>query len=351
MKSKYKKYKIQQGDTLESIAKKLDKSSHEVKSFHNIFCKTEEYIGIEFPRNLVELFIYPTYNQEKLSLIPQVPFERPYHLAYKSTQVSNNYGVMYTILSGKEENTIKFECNVAFKRVNLEGDYIFEINRISKTFINNEETSSIADELAEKTSAVLYPLEVIVNDEGNWTGINNYKEITSRWKKVKKRILDEYEGEWIEQYLLLNEETLEEEASLVNSLKKDWFLNSYFNAIYVYYTHKCNFETQVSFPLLTNCDALVYKVEQKINEFLDEYNLIRIEQNGILADVRSKTDLENDMNIPYYGTLYPGEDSAEGKFRSLYFLNSKTNGIESLFLECSVATNEEKKVQVVVSLL
>ncbi|MFD2908242.1 hypothetical protein ACFSX9_05790 [Flavobacterium ardleyense] len=351
MKPKYKKYKIQQGDTLESIAKKLDKSSHEVKSFHNIFCETEEYIGIEFPRNLVELFIYPTYNQEELSLIPKVPFERPYHLAMKPAQVSNNFGVMYTILSGKEENTLKFECSVAFKRLTSEGDFIFEINRISKTFINDEETSTIADELAEKTNAVLYPLEVVVNDEGNWTGISNYKAIKTRWKKVKKKILDEYEGEWVEQYLLLNEETLEEEASLVNSLKKDWFLKSYFNTIYIYYTNKLHIETHALFPLLTNCDALVYNVEQKINEFLDDYNLIRIEQNGILADERSKTDLENEMNIPYYGTLYPGEDIADGKFRSLYFLNSKTNGIESLFLECSVKTNEEKKVQVVVSLL
>lgn len=351
MKPKFKKYTLKKGDTLKSISIILEKSSHEVKNFHNIFCESDEYIGIEFPKNLLELYIYPEYNEKELSLIPKVTFEKPFELALKPLQNKVNYGVMYTITSGEEVNTIKFETSVLFKGITESKEYIFEIDRISKTFVNDEETSTIADELAEKTSKVLYPLELIVAKDGKWSGINNYKEIKKRWEKVKEKIHDEYEGEWVEKYLLLNEQTLEEEGNVVNALKKDWFLSSFFNGIYVYYTPKFIFENNITFPILTSCEAINYKVNQKISEFLDESNLIKIEQNGIVVEERSKSDLRNESSIAYYGALYPNEDMAEGNFRSLYFLNGKTNTIESLFIECSIQLEIEKKVQVVVSLL
>ena len=351
MKPKYKKYTINQGDTLESVSQKLEKSTHEVKSFHNVFCDTDSYIGTSFPKNLKELFIYPEYNEKELSLIPKVPFERPYVLTLKPQQNKMNYGVMHTITLGEEVNTIKFEVSILFKGLTPNKDFIFEIDKISKTYINDEETTNIADELAEKTSKVLYPLEIIVAKEGNWSEINNYNEITKRWEKVKEKILDEYEGKWVENYLQNNKETLEDKGILERALRKDWFLASYFNAIYTFYTHKFNFETNVAFPILTNCEAINYKVEQKINEYLEEKDVIRIEQNGVVAEERSKTDLQNESNIAYYGTLYPNEDIAEGSFRSLYFLNAKTNSIESLYLECSLTLEIEKKIQVVASLL
>ena len=351
MKPKYKKYTLKKEDTLASISQLLEKSTHEVKSFHNIFCDGDEYIGVDFPKNLRELYIYPEYNEKELTLIPKVTFERPFELALKPLQNKVNYGVMYTITTGEEINTIKFEASVLFKGQTNSKDFIFEIDRISKTFINDEETTSIADELAEKTSKVLYPLEIIVSKEGKSIAINNYKEIQKRWEKIKEKILDEYEGEWVEKYLQGNEQTLQEEGNLIQALKKDWFLSSYFNGIYTYYTPKFTFENNITFPLLTNCEAVNYKVEQKINEYLDEFNLIKIEQKGTVAEERSKSDLQNESNIAYYGALYPNEDSAAGNFRSLYFLNGKTNAIESLYLECSLQLEIEKNIKVVISLL
>ncbi|NHN27601.1 hypothetical protein FIA58_018120 [Flavobacterium jejuense] len=351
MKPKYKKYKIQKGDTLQSVSEKLDKTTHEVKNFHNVFCDSDEYIGVTFPKGLKELYIYPTYNEKELSLIPKVPFDDAFKLSLKPTQNKINYGVMYTIKSGNEENTLKFEVSVIYKGKNEKDNLVFEVDKISKTFINDEEVNTIADELAIKTSDVLYPLEVNITEEGKWIGVNNYKEINKRWEQIKEKILDEYEGEWVERYLLLNEKTLGNEDDLLGSLQKDWFLNSYFNTIYVYYSHKFKFQTSTTFPILSNCKSVSYDIEQKIEEYLDEYNLIRIEQKGELKEERSKADLENEMNIPYYGVLYPNRDIAKGNYRSLYFLNGKTNLIESLFLECSIELEVMKEIQVVVSLL
>lgn len=351
MKPKYKKYKIKKGDTLESISQTLEKPTHEVKSFHNIFCESNDYISVEFPKNLKELFIYPEFNEKELTLIPKVSFDEAYKLPLKPILEKMNYGVMYTIKSGDEENTVKFEVSITYKGKTSSNMHVFEVDRISKTFINDEEVNSIADELAVKTSAVLYPLELVVSNEGNWIAINNYKAINKRWSKIKEKVNDEYEGEWVEKYLLENEKMLENEDFLLNSLKKDWFLKSYFNSIYVYYSHKFKFQTNTTFPILPNCKGVSYDIEQKIEEYLDEYNLIRIEQKGELNEERSKEDLENEMDIPYYGIIDPNAVRAKGNYRSLYFLNGKTNFIESLFLECSIDVAVEKKVQVVASLL
>ena len=57
------------------------------------------------------------------------------------------------------------------------------------------------------------------------------------------------------------------------------------------------------------------------------------------------------MNIPYYGMLYPDYDKAKGEIRTLYFLNEKSKLIESLYLEGSIVLKEEKKIQVVVSVI
>ncbi|VXC01365.1 conserved hypothetical protein [Flavobacterium sp. 9AF] len=351
MKPKYKKYKIKKNDTLESIANKLEKSIHEIKSFHNVFCDSDSYIGVSLPNHLKELYIYPEFNEKELSLLQKVFTNDNYKLSQTPSNNTLNYGVMYTIYSGKEKNSIKFEVEVQYLEKKNEDNLLFLVNKKSITYINDEEVNTIADELAVKTSSVLYPLELVITNEGNWIAIHNYETIYKRWEKIKEAILDEYEGEWVEKYLNLNEKTLADENLLFDSLKKDWFLASYFNTVFVYYSHKYRFNTKISFPILPNCKAVEYDIEQKINEFIETNDTIRIEQNGELKDERSKLDLENNLNVPYYGALYPDYNKAKGNYRSVYLINAKTKVIESLFLECSVELDIEKKTQIVVSVL
>ncbi|WP_130736584.1 LysM peptidoglycan-binding domain-containing protein [Flavobacterium sp. J27] len=351
MKPRFKKYTIKKADTLESISKKLGKSIHEIKNFHNVFSSPDDYIGVDLPKTLKELFIYPEFHEEELIRIPKVTFDAAYKIEIKPFQEKLLYGVEYIIKNGVEEHSIKFEICISCKERTVENDFVFTIDRTTNTFINEEEVNTIADELAVKTSSVLYPLEVIVSKDGEWTGIANYEDIYKRWESIKENILKEYGGEWVEKYLSLNESVLESESNVVTSLKKDWFLKSYFNTIYVYYSHKFRFITNADFPILPNCKPVRYEIEQKINEFIEQNNLIRIEQNGELKEERSKSDLQNELNVPYYGVLYPNQNMAKGTYRSVYFLNATSKWIESLFLECSIELELEKKIQIVVSLL
>jgi hypothetical protein len=349
LKSKYKTYKIKKGDTIVSVATELGITVKEARNFHNIFSKEDEVIIDDFPSQLKELYVYPYIRELTKDKQPLAKFEG-YKLSFLPTKKKLNYGVMYTITEGeKESNTIKYEASVEYKGADKNGFY-YTIDRLSNTFVNDEETSSIAEELAEKVARVIYPLVIVTNETGKWITIDNFKDIQKRWEKVKKSILNEYEGDWVEEYLELTAESLEEESSLVQSLSNDWFLTAYFGGLYTYYTQYFKFQNILTFPIIANINPLVYEVEHSTDEYLDEYRQLVIDQKGVLVDERAKADIENQLNFPYYG-LYPDAPKAKGEFKAKYFLNENDNNIESLYLDCSIVLDKPKRIEVVVSLI
>jgi hypothetical protein len=350
LKQKYKTYKIKPTDTLGIVAKGFQKTKQEIKEFHNIFCSHEEIIKKDFPASLENLYIYPYLDVYANDNRPKVKFESGQNLVFNPIIKKINYGVMYTITVGEEVNTMKFEACVEFIKKEENGLFLFQIDRLSKTFINDEETDSIADQIAEKAASVIYPLKIIVNKKGNWKSIYNFKDILKRWKDNKKAILEEYQGQWVEKYLELNEQTLSEKFILENALSKDWFLSAYFGNIFINYTDLYSNINKVEFPLLSDCASLHYEVEQTIEKYLDEYNLVNISQNGLLVEERSKMDIENSFSLPYFTLLDPNSEKAKGKFRSRYFLD-KENTIESVFIECTIDLDIPRKLEVVISVL
>ncbi|WP_268223559.1 hypothetical protein [Sinomicrobium oceani] len=351
MPPKYRTYKIHKGDTLISVAEALGITPQEAKSFHNIFSSEDDLISVDLPPHLRTLYVYP-HIYEKIRDNPAfVKFNYGYTLRFKPVEKALNYGVMYTISSGeKEENTLKYRVSVTFIRQDEKG-YVFEIDRLSKTYVNGEEASEIADELAEKVSGAVYPLEVVVDEDGNWMDITNHPVIRRRWEQVKKGIFEEYDGAWVKQYVAESEVSLEDKELLKMSLSGDWFLVAYFGQIYVDYTPRFVFENKISFPVVPFIKPVAYIVKQEVKMLLDEYGLVQISQEGKVSDNRSKTDLENRQNFPHDALLYPESEKAEGTYKAKYFLNAGNNLIESLFLECSLQLEKPKKIKVVVSLL
>ena len=348
---KYRLHKLKSHDTINSIALELGITPQELSGFHNVHCKNEDIIGVEFPKHLTELLVYPHIREIKKENYPTTQFVSGYTLRVKPKFSKENYGVTYTIIDNDEQNTLSYILSLEYQGKNSEGFSIYEINRLSQTFVNDEETDKLADNLAEKVAKVLYPLSIIVNEEGKWIMINNYEEILKRWVTVKEQILNEYEGDWVMDYLALNETVLNNESSLQTALSKDWFLCTFFNGIYVNYTRQLKFENNIFFPLIANTAPLKYKVEHTIDEYLDEYGQLIIEQNGILADERAKADIENGLTFPEYASSKQEVEGVKGNFRSKIFLNPENNTIKSVFLEGDVQLDKPKKVTVTISLV
>lgn len=347
--TKYRTHSLKKGDTIQSLVDELGITKFELVGFHNAHCKNDDLVGLELPSHIKELFVYPHIREIKKENYPTGQFDSGYTLRCKPSDKKMNYGVTYTVTVDDVVNTISYQLSLECKQTS-NGHILYEINK-KKTYINNQEADLIADQLAEKVAEVLYPLKVIVNPDGKFTGIHNFKAIQKRWISTKEKLKEYYQGDWSNNYLELTEATLQSETGLYNALCGDWFLSSFFAGIYINYTPFFKFENTTLFPIIPNISPLTYKVLQTTDEYLDEYGQLIVEQNGVLDDERAKADIENGATFANYAMQYPDAEKAKGEFTSKYFLNPKNNTIESLFLRCSIELDEPKTVQVVVALI
>ena len=355
MEPKYKTYPIQTGDTLLKVSERLGVDPIDIRRFHNIYCDIPDLIEQDFPPGLKEFII--SYDMDEAIHAPgetprpkEVVFGLGKKLVLTPVAQQIYYGVMFTITTGEETNTMTYKVSVRCIDQEPKEYHLFEINKLTPTFINDEEPNTIADELAEKVASVLYPLVVVTHKNGKWADIYNIDDIQQRWAVKKQELLEEYEGPWAEEYLSLVGQSLENRQRLNQSFEDNWFLNAFFSGIYVAYTEALAFERTVAFPLLTGTAAVEYTVKQKIEKHLDEGGFINMAQDGELSDPRAKADFENESRLPFYG-LDNTVPKATGSYRSKYLLNPKNNTIDTLFLECDIALDIPKKVTIVISLL
>jgi hypothetical protein len=355
MNNQYRKIKINKSDTLDTLSEKLGLEKQEMIGFHNVHAKQKELIIHDLPVGLEELYVYPFIYQKIKDSSLKVKLESDYKLVNKPTKQTLHYGVLYYITSGEEENTIKFEISVKYLKQDYQGLY-YEVNKTSPTFINDSETDIIADVLAEKVAAVFYPLTVIVNEQGKWIGIANYEAVKSRWQTVKKTIYKDYEGQWIADYVQECENNLATESRFVQTMAGNWFLNAYFSGIYNRYGnayHLVNsnfgFENKTTFPILTDIAGLQYATKYYLQELLDEDQIVKIDVTGILDDSRSKADIENRLN--FSSIEDPSATKATGSYTAKYFLDTATQTIESMVLECSIELDIPQKVKIVIATL
>jgi hypothetical protein len=327
-KKEFNTYKIKRNDTLKSIAAFLKKSEWEVANFHNIFAKQHELIGVEFPENLKHLYITPNVHEKEIDGIPKVQFESGYLNIKPFDKI--HYKVKFITTIDNEINTIEYD--VCVKYIEKKQEYhLFEIDRISKIYINKQLADSKLEELAQKIAQILFPIVVSVNSNGKWEEIYNHKDINKRWTNNKSSIVLEYEGIEFENYCNIFEQSISTKTSLKESLQNDWFLNAYFGGIYSNSYQNLFTEFMLDFPLQTDDNLLQYKVSQTIDEYLDYEDNISIERKGILAD--------KNLGI------------AKGSFSSQYALNTKDNAIKYTQLECNIEASFLEKLQIAITMI
>ncbi len=250
-----------------------------------------------------------------------------------------NYGVMYTMYTNDVVNTIKYEMSVECLAEEVDNHFLFQLDKTSKTFINDEEVNEIADELADKTARTIFPLVLLVNKKGEWKEVYNADEIKNRWQKNKVKILEEYQGEFVEQYLAIAGVKLETKEQLEKTLQKDFFINTYFRPIFSFSAHKPQSQIKYNFPLLPSAENVAYMLEQKQYSEMDSLGFIRIEQNGELNNQK-----EHD----------PSQQQASKRdsyYKSSYYLDAKEHHIDSVIVEAFLQTDVETKVQILISAL
>jgi hypothetical protein len=344
-------HKIKKGDTLQSVAQELNIKPRAIRAYHNMHCRIPDLIEADFPYQLEYLILAP----EKIELSDEqreatrkkaVFNDAPLNLSLDYAQIDTTYGVLYTIENGETTNTLKQEINVKWKSKTANGYYFFEITRIGKVYINDETANTMAEEIAEKASAALYPLLVIVDETGKWVYINNFIQIKERWTAVKNQMQKYYKGDFVEKYFSVYDKNLEDSDTLYLSLSKDWFLNAFFNGIHIQYPSSLSVQKEVGFPFISKNENINYQVDQKLDDYLDVDNFLVIDINGKLNDERTKTDFENALNIPVkeYSSQKP-----IGNYTAKYFLNPNNYIPETLIVTCDLSLDVAQKYTVTIS--
>ncbi|TRX30899.1 hypothetical protein FNW52_19490 [Flavobacterium sp. ZT3R18] len=345
------KYFIKKGDTIKSVAEELGKEWQVLRIYHNNHCIADaDVINADFPSHLKFLLLKPIKLQAN-GEPEEVPLKKAvlgsgFRVPFHHVRGKNKYGVIYTVENGEQVHTLKYEVSVNWVATDKNGYSFFEIDRLSKVYINDVEADTIADELAEKTSSVLYPLEVVVDQEGEWIDIHNLEAIKQRWETKESEILEAYPGEETEKYLAHYAKNLKSNQTLAAVLSNDWFIRSFFNGIHTEYTKKLTFEGYTYFPFIAKSDDLIFNIEQKIDEYLDENDLLNIDLKGVLDDAPMKTDLEYELDLPIHSL---SDQKVVGSYRAKYFLNPNNYTIQTLFIECAIALDIPQKYTVMVS--
>lgn len=342
-------YKIKKGDTLQSVALELEVEPRTLRAYHNMHCRIPDLIEADFKYHLEYLILAPEKKElpEEERIQNEVVFnDGASTISLNYAHINNTYGVLYTIESGEKIHTLKQEINVKWKAKSDNGFYFFELTRIGNIYINDAEAGSMAQVIAEKASAALYPLLVVVDGDGKWVYINNFNQIKERWEEIKTQIIKEFRGDSIEKYFSIYDTNLESSDSLFLSLSQDWFLNAFFNGIHTHYTSSLVINKQLDFPFIATAKNINYQVEQRLNKHLDRDNFIVIEIMGKLDDERTKTDFEQELGLV---SKEFSEQKPTGNYKAKYFLNPNSYIVEALNLTCDIALDVPQKYEITIS--
>lgn len=346
----YLTYKIKKDDTPESVAQELGMNLYELRSYHNRYCPLKDCIGPVFPAHLEFLILQSQEEKQEIEKHRE-PIHFPtkeFKLPFLPSRLNKKYLAMYTIENGSEKITIKEEITVKWLATDVNEYSFIEIDRTA-LYINDDESKSLSDELAEKTAKIFYPLEVVVNSNGKCVDIYNCDAIRERWDKVKKEVLKEFQGEAVEERLKVYEFKLRDNDIISESFMKDWFLRAFFNSLNIEYLETLTIEKIVEFPISQKIGELQFKVEQTIFPTVDQYNLVNITQKGFLTDNRSKDDFENNLLFPNDSLNENGSEKVEGTYEAYYFLDPNKNTVDSLFLQCEIKLDIPQKITIAIS--
>jgi hypothetical protein len=352
MNTLHKIHPLTSNDTIISVATKLDLSVKEIKAYHNEYADADDIIENDFPLHLRALLLPPDKNEpfiQEEKIPTPVPLTPKHSIAFTSSTQKIKYGIQYVMENGSTMNTIKYECTVQWKEKDEEGNHLFEIDRATATFINDKEPDTLSAQLAAKAGSILYPLQIIVNKNGQWLEVYNHQELKERFTHTKNEMLAYYKGAWAEKYMKACEQIFEDKTSLKKALNGDLFLASFFTDIYISYPQDLIAEKHRDFPLQPHVKAPQFKITQEVAPYLDEYNKIQIEQKGVLDEERALMDFESDLDYPYYASLNPNEPKAQGSFEATYCLNPKDNTIESVVIQTSLELDEPRSVTVMIA--
>jgi hypothetical protein len=340
---KYNIHTVQKDETLKSIATLYNLDTDALKLFHNNLCTVKDMILINL-NGQKELFIPRTAVTDKSRL---VKFGRGNSLILQPAGSVRKYSVVITIEKGESKSELKYETSVRWLKKE-KGLHFFEIDRTSNLYLNEEEVNEIADLLAYRTSKVLYPLQISTDEHGKFEAVENAEVFVKRWSGIKEELYKEFDGETVDEYCRKIERVISEPEAIDLYHKNDYFIRALFFGVHQSFGQDYRTEMTTTFPVVDNAIEPRYKITLETDPVKGETGLITIEGSGKLNDER---DIDDFIRRSSFSLIIEDEPvmNEEGSFRIISYMKEENALPESLYLECTIMLQEEKKISISVS--
>ncbi|MBS0026513.1 hypothetical protein ACTJJ0_02835 [Chitinophaga sp. 22321] len=266
---------------------------------------------------------------------------------FNPVHLNRSYGVTYAIETAGSLQTISYEITVCCTRKYNGSQFLFEINK-GQVYIDNEAPEKMIDKLAETCGKVLYPLQVAVNEDGQFTAVANQPQIAAAWEAAKPGVLQYYTGVVTADIVAYMDLAVSSAAHIYQSLCRDWFMALYFSNIYQPGSDIMERSIAAALPVMPYGTPVTFKVSQKPVQHNTDSGCLILQQKGSCDDPRSLEDLLQDKDIPLSQQLYGIHTPLKGSLDLTYKLYHKDFSINAIIGECrlSLDAGQEKKINI-----
>lgn len=183
-----------------------------------------------------------------------------------------------TYLPVKVSNTITYKVKVDCHKDVERPIYTYRLEKQDMQ-INHTQSNQVFDQITLRIAAIFDTLEYQTGHSAILGKLLNFTEIKQKWEVEKKKLLKEFEGKAVQEYIALTNASITEEMLPIR-LKRDPFLMSYFGP---YYTDISNREQQlVAQDYFAGC-TIRYPLRQKQNKETDDLLLVTGIGNGVIT--------------------------------------------------------------------
>lgn len=264
---------------------------------------------------------------------------------FNPVHLNRTYGVTYTFDTAGSQQTISYEITVCCIRKHPGPQYLFEINK-GQVYINDQAPEKMIDQLAERCGSVLYPLQVTVNEGGQFIAVANQPQIAAAWEALKPSVVQYYTGNVTDDIVEYMDLAVGSDAHIYQSLCRDWFMALYFSNVYQPGSDIMERPLTAALPVMPYTAPVHFAVTQKPVQHHTDSGCLILQQKGSCDDPRSVEDLLQEKEVPLSQQLYGVHTPLKGSMEITYKLYHKDYSINAIIGECfmQLGAGREKKI-------
>ncbi|MGI9653031.1 hypothetical protein [Chryseobacterium sp. RLHN22] len=205
---------------IQEVADEYRLSVSELVNFHNQHCLASELLTLTLPKFVKFVYLPTKYYESR-----QAQLLKSNNLLLPQTNSKKIYGIQLKF--SVSDLTIHYKVNV-----NRSINGIVEIIK-QKTFVNDYEVEHQIEQLSEKAVNAMYPLQLLLNENGSVQQIVNHEEIKRRWDtEVHPELSRYYVGEVAENVIKIMNSHYNKLKDATVFFERNIFFNLFFLPVY-----------------------------------------------------------------------------------------------------------------------